>query len=360
MTTQTEASSTAGLPDTGSDANENSAPSSEVETEQGAKQGDDTGSDNPLLDVVKSVLKEADTKPAEPNGDTPTPTEEAKEQDKANPQESDEGAKAADKDDLDADGKPLPFHKHPRWQEVKKERDQYREQAEAYKGDAEQYGMITQFMDQKGLTADEVGQGFQVMDLVKNSPEQALQYFENAVDILRQQLGKDLPDDLMDAVDRGEISEDRAFELSEARAKAVNTNQRYEQATRQLQQTQQAERAQQAGLAMAGAVTVWERNAAKNDPDFGKKAGLIATYAKALRADALARGETISTPEAAVRLAQQAYDAAQKQLGSFTRKPATDPVPSGSVSAKRVTQAEPTSLAEAVRSGASMPVSPSR
>lgn len=342
---------------TATDANQESAQSSGADAEQGAKNGDEASSENKLLDIVRNVVNGSDTSEAEPEeGSPPAEEDEGQSQaaDNAEGSDQDSDGKLAD-EDLDEDGKPLPFHKHKRWQEVKSQRDEYRKQAEAFKPDAEQYQKITNFMTERNLTPDEVGQGFQVMDLIKNNPEAALTYLEGAVGVLRQSLGKDIPDDLADAVDRGEISEQHARELSEARALSRNAQEANQATQRRFQETQQRQAMTQVGQAMASAVSGWEQQVRKTDPDFSKKADLIAAYAKSLRADAIANGN-MNTPDDAVRIAQEAYEAANKQLSSLIpKKKATDPTPSSSVSSKSAAPAAPKSLLEAARLGAQMP-----
>lgn len=357
--TSPEGSSTegAGQPDQGQQDANSAAPSSS----DGAEPEDAKGGDDPkakLFDIVRDAVKGGtDTAKGEPK-DASSAAEDGSQgtEGDADGKSGDAKADGLTDEDKDADGKPLPFHKHPRWQEMKAERDELKQEVERFKPNAEQFQVIQDFMSERNLSADEVGQGFEVMSLIKNDPEAALQYLEGAVSILRQGLGKELPDDLREAVEYGEISEAKARELSETRAKARMSQEQFHAARNaQAAQAQQADAARHA-QAIQGAVMAWESNVAKRDLDYPKKAEMVLHYAKAIRADLAMKGKTTLTPEEAVQVTQQAYEQVNAQMKTFSPRKATDPNPSSSVSSKSASPSEPKSLLDAARRGAQMSV----
>lgn len=256
-----------------------------------------------LLDVVKSAI-EPKAEPTDPS--TVTASE-------VDPLVEDPAAVAVEpdpKDDAD-----LPFHNHPRWKQVTAERD-------SFKGDAEQYGKITGFMTEKGLTPEDVAEGYEVMALLKSgSPEdltKVREYFHTNLLALDTALGNVLPEDLQTRVDDGLIDEAGAQELARSRATEAL---RVSQATTRDEATANAKAttdAQTLGAAMVTAVEGWEARTKATDPDYAKKAELVETTCRAI---VQRTGTPPATPEAAVALAEQAMVEVNRQFKSLAPKP---------------------------------------
>lgn len=232
-----------------------------------------------------------------------------------------EGEAAAD-GEAEAD---VPFHNHPRWKKLVAERDTFKEDAENYQG-------IQAFVQANGLTGDEVAEGYEVMALLKRGDREsltkALEWFEPRVDFLREQIGAVLPDDIRERVDSGELDEDTANELAQARA-AVKLNERAEaDRTKRETEATAAATAETTGLEMAKAVQAWEDTTKAADPDYAKKAELVITTSRAIIQE---RGGIYpANQQEAVELAKAAYQRVNDTFKALIPTPkAVTPSPSG-------------------------------
>jgi len=261
-----------------------------------------------LLDVTMEALKQ----PAGGEGASSGP--EAKSTEAGDTVDPDAEAKAAAEEDLDAK---LPFHKHPRWQEVQA-------QLKTAKANAEQFQAIEQFRTSNHLSVDEVADGWKVMALIKNDPAKALPVMEAYVASLREHLGMVLPKDLVEDVDAGAITEARALELSQTRASAARAAEA--EAARRAEQSVQ--RRQSATEDMVGGVVEWEAGIKARDVDYAKKDQMVQD-----RIWAIISADPSRKPrnrEQAVKLASDAYADVNKTLkGIIPPRSSTAPVPAG-------------------------------
>lgn len=282
-----------------------------------------------LGDVVRRVVE----KKQEPEEDSSTP--EAK-------SENEPEAGAEGEEDPDAE---VPFHKHPRWQQMKAERD-------GFKADAEAYQSMQSFMQASNLSGEEVATGFDVMALIKKATmgdleaaEQARGWFAERLTVFDEMLGNHLPDDLRQKVEDGFVDEDVAKELAKERAKARNLENLRNRDTQITEAQRQAEAEQARVMEVARSIQAWEDGIKAKDPDYAtKKAKLVETQVRALIQQ---NGTVPQTAEEARVLAESAYAAVNEQLKALLPKPRTvAPSPTG-LSA-RVSTA-PKSIGEAVR-----------
>lgn len=283
-----------------------------------------------LLDVVKNVVKSADTAP-----DASSAPKDG--QDAPQAADGDEPKEAEDK----AEANP-PFHTHPRWKEMVEERN-------ALKPDAENYRKITSFMSENNLAPTEVAEGFEIMALLKSgTPEnlsKAREYFESRLQSLNETLGVTLPADLRERVDLGHLDEKDARDLAQARARTslLETNQR--QRDERDAEARRSDEARQVQATLVNAVNEWETRIAAKDPDYStKKAKLVESYSRAIIQET---GKVPATAEDAVKLATEAYGRANEYLRSILPRP--KPVVPNPVGNSARVSAEPKSLGDAVR-----------
>ena len=161
------------------------------------------------------------------------------------------------------------------------------------------------------------------------------------VQIARQALGLELPEDLRKRVDDGDMSEDAAADLTRARfvaAKAETRAKQFEQGyTRQVEHTRSVE-AETASNAIVSAINGWEEQQRVRDPDYRRLRPLILDKMIAFAS----RNGQPPDPEAGVRLAEWAKAEVMKSLPSNGSTPrATAPSPSVNGSAKAPLRAEP-------------------
>lgn len=279
-----------------------------------------------LLDVVKAaVAKEPEQEASStPEGDPVTP-----------PAEEEAAAEPDAADDAD-----LPFHNHPRWKQVIAERD-------SLKDPAEKYGLITGFMQEHGLSNEEVAEGYEVMALLKSGDPakltQARDWFASRLDVLDGMLGHSLPDDIQQKIDEGLLDEDSGLELAQARAAKTLLAQQATQRTEADKAAETQRGATAITTAMVSAVEAWEARTKATDPDYLKKADLVIAKSQAIVART---GTPPRTPEEATALADQALAEVNALFKSALPKPrAIVPPPAGQ---STVATAQPQTLRAAI------------
>lgn len=235
----------------------------------------------------------------------------------------------------------VPFHEHPRWKAVIAERD-------SLKADAGQYQQIQTFMEANNLQPDEVAEGYEIMALIKRgdnaSIQKALEWFEPRVSYLKQQLGQELPDDLQEKVDAGQLDEDDAAEMARLRATTARSEQQTEAQREQFAANQAAADAQANSVKMATAVQAWEDRTKASDPDYSKKARMVEAE---VLAEVQRTGKSPATPEEAEALVARAYGTVTEQFKALVPVPKAIVPSPASIAAK--TTGAPKTLEEAIR-----------
>lgn len=207
-----------------------------------------TGEDDAsLLSVVRNVVGQED----EEGDPTASPAEGEEEK------ENDDTALAEEDDENYSD---VPFHKHPRFQQLLRK-------SKAYEQDAQRYQNVQTFIDQHGLSAEEAADGLVIMSLMKTNPAEAWKRLRPTVQNLLIAAGEVIPQDLQAKVQKGEMSQQAALEVSRARAQ-VQSQQAYQSFEQQRTQRQQAVSATQA---LVGAADAWEAERRRKDPNFDAK-----------------------------------------------------------------------------------------
>lgn len=289
-----------------------------------------------LLSVVQDVVT-----PPSQEGDPASEGEEKSEA--AEQSSSSEGEDGSDKDeDIDSDAdEQVPFHEHPRWQQLLKERDDYKEQAK-------QYGEIQDFMEANSLATQEVSEGFRVMGMMKNNPREALPFLRHYVAQVETFLGETLPPELQQRVDEGFLTREDALTMSRTQGQVRQAE--YERditASRQgeLQQQQQKQ-------AIVNAVNDWATQIASTDPDYlTQKQPLVRDALQALVAQ---HGQPRNETEA-VQMANEALKRVEAHIAPLRPKPAPKPAttPLTSTTTAGVPRGEPKTLQEAIANAAS-------
>lgn len=277
-----------------------------------------------LLSVVQDAIESS-------NSDSQSDDEEETEDDVEYLEDDSEELAAAD--DNEESFEDVPFHKHPRFKEVIEQRNQYRESAE-------QYEKITGFLAENQLSADEAAQGFQIMALMKNDPEAALQALTPYLQNLQLATGQTLPDDIRSRVDDGYLDEDAAREMARVRAENERLRSQVQTHSNQAAERQQTEQINN----LAATVTDWENNIRQQDPDYDLKEAEIDDRVRVLVSE---RGRP-QTPQEAVAMAKEAYDAVNARFASrFGNKRPMKTASGGKLGGTPTP--EPSSLMEAVQ-----------
>lgn len=269
---------------------------------------DDTASeDSELLSVVRDAVK------AEPEPDALA--------DAASSAAGEEGTipNGDDKEPDNDDWSDVPFHKHPRFQQLLREHH-------TYKVDAERYQNVQNFLDQAGLSGDETAFGLQVMALAKTDAQKAWQEIRPWLQDLLIAAGEALPDDLKSRVSTGELTREAAAEISRARAATKSM-----EAKQQLEQLNAQRRGQrETGDAVNNAVNSWVADRQKRDPNFDAKQTPLMKEVLFLQST---QGKP-TTPEGVRKQLDEAYksvNAEFKAPAAAPVKPAIKPVVGGTV-----------------------------
>lgn len=282
-----------------------------------------------MLEAVKAAMSKAEAKAEESS------TPEAKDGGEASPVKSDEQVAAKPAEKLD------PLHKHPRFQEVLRERDDARRDRDSWKHGHEQFDKIRTFMASNRLNDEEANQGFAIMAAMKNDPAEALKLLKPYYESLQRLAGEVMPEDIRKKVDEGLLDQDTGAEIARLRGST-------EMSAAQLRQQHehlQAQAREQALSGMRGAVDGWEANLMTRDPDYAKKKPQIERILKGLITE-----KPPKTPQDAVQLAQQAYDDVNNWLRTVVtaQKPEVRS-PNGGAASSANTRPEPRSMLEAMR-----------
>lgn len=303
-----------------------SSPAPETDANSASSSEADTGGkpETSLFDAVNAALEPEVKADASPASDT------AKEGDKDPGKDAD-----ADGEEPEAEAEiPQEFHKHPAWQRMKSQRDEF-------KGPAEQYAKIENFMRQKNLAPDEIVQGYQVMALIKNEPVRALEVLQGYVDKLSQTTGAALPDDIAQKLRVGQIDEQTARELSRERAAGRLSREQLEVRDRREQQDRQKQLQESA----QNAVATWESRVKARDPDYAAKEALVQDRILAI---VQSTGVMPRSEQEAVALAKKAYEDVNQKIASFApSRQSTSTSPQSSTSSNSPAP-QPRSLAEAI------------
>jgi|GEM_PF-3748787 len=208
------------------------------------------------------------------------------------------------------------------------------------KPDAERGAAVADFIRTSGVTPEEYLQLQDVGALLKRDPMAARKVLVDKLAEIDRVMGVTLPDDLREEVEDGYITEERARELSQTRARA-------DRADGAIQA--QAEDRRLYGI-LSG-VTEWETETRRGDPDFDRKLPHIQELTKAAVIAAGAAGKPVSSAAEAVEMARQAYSKVNALVTTMApSRSATRAVPSSAASAPAGTPA-PKSLLEAARAG---------
>lgn len=233
------------------------------------------------------------------------------------PDANDAGAKAGQnkqgKEDGKSDAVPPEVANHPAFKKLQQD-------LTASSVLARQQTEITNFVRENHIAPENVSAGFRLMALAANAPED----FYNEICKIQQDyaifLGKSLPADLQDALDAGEINEDRARELSKARIDKQTLEQRNKMSEGRVRETDQRT-AQQQDSDLVGR---WFDDKAKKDTAL--KAKTDAIEGEILRLSA--RDGQPKNQADQLALLNKAYDNVTKRM-AVTRQP-TRPKPAAS------------------------------
>lgn len=154
----------------------------------------------------------------------------------------------------------VPFHKHPRFQQVLG-------RMKSAEVDAERYRNVDRFIQDNGLTADSAAEALTIAALMVNDPAEAWKRLQPALQKLLVSAGEALPPDLQRQVDEGVLPREAALQISRATASVHSVQ------ARQALDQQNRERQQQADhvRSLRTAADTWEADRQARDPNYAAK-----------------------------------------------------------------------------------------
>lgn len=154
----------------------------------------------------------------------------------------------------------VPFHKHPRFQQVVREK-------RAAEQDAVRYRNVETFLRDNGLGAEEAADMLTLGAMLKHNPAAAWEKIRPWAEKAAIAAGAILPPDIMQRVQAGEISPQVAQELSRAKGQQAS----FEAERQMLAQRQQQALLVQMDTELKNAAAVWGQSRETRDPHFAAK-----------------------------------------------------------------------------------------
>lgn len=237
------------LDTTSPDVSENQDELAEGQADAGAESSTTPdGDEKSFLDIVKDAV------PADEEDDAASPAGE-------NGSDDQDGQEQATSEQAEPDNEnfsDVPFHKHPRFQQVLAERRRFQQ-------GHEQFETLQTYLRENGLSSEDAAQALQVQAALKRDPRAAWDMLKPVVQDLLIRTGEVLSDDLRREVQAGTLSRERALEISRARA-----FQGSQQSRQQVEQgIQQSTQAANAAREMQQAAADWEIQKGRADPKYG-------------------------------------------------------------------------------------------
>jgi len=163
----------------------------------------------------------------------------------------------------------VPFHNHPRWKEVLKERDEARSvldktkaEVDALRPQAEGFVSLQQYCQKHNINDNEVQEALDLLALSKSDTKAFRARLQTYADVIDFAQGTRLPQDLQEKVDAGVLPEAEAQELSRYRLQKehlVRSNTASQEAVHQANVQQ-----------VTTAINAWHLDNAKRDPGFNE------------------------------------------------------------------------------------------
>jgi len=218
---------------------------------------------------------------------------------------------------------------------------------------AEKFDQIQRFVDDAGLSKDDVNTGFDVMRNLKTDPFKAYEQLRPIMDQLESIVGVRLPEDLQQAVQQGQLTEAHARELSRSRNQATVTQQQLDRTTQQRAATERRQAIENQVNDVASAVTEWENATGKNDPDWKLKQPRITELVEleVMRRQAK-EPAYFPSKEEAIAISKEALAKVEKELkGLRPARRSVSTTPSADAGSTRTTAATPKTMLEAAKLG---------
>lgn len=182
---------------------------------------------------------------------------------------------------------------------------------------AERMAKLEQYVADNGLTREDVNTGFEIMSLMVNDPVKAYEALTPIYESLRAYVGEVLPQDLQEQVNKGQITEEAARELSRTRShNAINARRDEERTNREAANRAVQDRRKLADE-VGSAVTEWEKTWKTTDPDYSRKQSRVLEKVE-LELNRRAKKNSLpQNKQEAVDMVAECKDAVDKEFKSY-------------------------------------------
>jgi hypothetical protein len=179
---------------------------------------------------------------------------------------------------------------------------------------AENWNELQGWVGKNGLSQEDFSQGLAIMAMCNRDPFRAIEALRGVLGNLEQQVGiGQLPSDIQQKLDAGLIDDETAQELAQGRLRTNFHGLREREMMQQSREDRERQEIENRANEAGNAVTAWERNWQKNDPDYQKLKPLVT-------AEIVRLINTEGVPDsggAAVKQAQAALENVKKVVSGF-------------------------------------------
>lgn len=161
------------------------------------------------------------------------------------------------------DDSKLPFHNHPRFVEVVKEKTDAVAKVKEFEPIVQRMQNVEKYCTTNNINPDDYKQSLELAALVKTNPQEAVKRLSAVVEALKQQTGESLPQDLQKKVDDGIMHIDDAKDVAKLRLQVNGQKAQAESSQKEQQHRVQNELVQ--------SVESWKTSKVTSDPDFKPK-----------------------------------------------------------------------------------------
>jgi hypothetical protein len=210
----------------------------------------------------------------------------------------------------------LPFGKHPRFQELIKTKNELTTKVQTLEPVAQRMQAVEDFCAKSNVSAKDFDEAVELAALVKQNPVEAIKRLEQVLSVLKVTTGQGLPQDLQQQVDDGLMPAETAKQLAQTRVE----NARLQSEVKQNQTSASARVQQQ----LVSSLDNWTTSRQKTDPGFkpkqeGQPDGKFELIVNNFQA--MWNATPPATPEAAVQLAEKAYNMVHSFMNQIAPKP---------------------------------------
>lgn len=312
----------------------------------------DVSAESSAAEGVKESMLDAVTAAIKPTEAAPTSEGTGEDTHDAEPEKDGggdgEGKSEQDEAELSEDERKLLSPRaQRRFRELATGKSEAERQVKELSPKAEQLDKIVTHLRTHGIAPQEFDNAIEITRLVKHDPDKAFEIVGQLFQSLAQRTGKSIPPELLDRVQNGEMAEDAARELSQARAREAE-RQRTESERREREERDNQERAWKERVdTVTAASEQWAKQKASSDPDWNLKQQDVADQVQL----ELSRGGPEGYPKDAnevVALAERALKKVEDRIRAYRPKPQEHRPNTGQAASPRA-QPEPKTFLEAVQ-----------